>query len=129
MLLNYNDRHHVFRDVIVPVIDATPHRPVIPCNRMVAPQRISRLSPAGCVISASVWVVSVGDMIPKPPCSTAWMACASLHLLPSRMCSVLMAILGGRGGQRRSGAGAVCRKLAPWKVSQEKAIGILVGTG
>ena len=48
------------------------------------------------------------------------------------MCSVLIAIPGGHGGQRRGGSGgssAMCRKLAPWKVGWENVIGILVSLG
>ena len=54
------------------------------------------------------------------------MACAILYPLQSHMLSVLMAVLGGRGGQWCDGGGAVYRKPVPWEVGREEVIGILV---
>ena len=68
-------------------------------------------------------------MILKPLRSTTRTACAIPKPLPSRMLSVLMESLDGRGGRGRGGSDDVCRRLAPWRIYWEKAIGILVGAG
>ena len=71
--------------------------------------------------------VLVSSITPKPPRSTSQMACDIPKPRPSRIFIFLMAIRGGNGGQPRGGSGAVCRRLAPWGIGQEKLSGILVG--
>ena len=79
---------------------------------------------------AYIWIfVSVRSITSIPPRSTARAACVSPKPRLPRMFSVPMSGLVRRGGRRRSGGGALCRRSAPWRIGWENVSAILVGPG